>query len=161
MFKTGINAESGEATADQVRVTMLAFEHDIQAANPLDAESSLAVYPDTILITIGPTGGTQETVTWSYSSTTDQLTRSVTSNGTTATVVELSDVTNGSAAVFSYFGPSGTNLVTAPSATASAVPACTTRVRVSLVVSVKAAPTVSQTEDIQLGNVTPGSLSCG
>jgi type II secretory pathway pseudopilin PulG len=118
-----------------VTLALQQMEKDIRAANPLDAFSANC-YDDQIELTLGPTGGTQQTVMWVYSPNTDTLAREiVTGAGCNPTVLGQSDVTtivNGTTPVFSYFNADGTQFDPAL-APLGDIANCTVRVSITLI----------------------------
>jgi len=142
--------------AAQVRITLLQLQHDIQSANPLQTLSSVAAYNDELQLTIQPSN---TLVTWQYNSTTMQLTRQA---GSDTPVVELTQVTNGSAVpVFSYYDHCAINQVNEPQATAASISGATTVVQITLsVANLNSAP-YGTTTRVDIMNQPPGTSRCG
>ena len=162
-----VKAQASTASSDQaaatVRVAMLALQHDIEEANPLDQFSpTVTDYDNELQVTVGPTTGTQIVVTWLYTppsgSSPGTLTRQ---SGSATPTLEVTGVDNGSTPVFAYFGQNGENLVTQLSSTGATVANCSVLVQVTLAVkNVHAAPDAS-TESVQIQDRTPGQVACG
>lgn len=163
------------ANEQSVRFVLTDMAREIRAANPMDVLSttSKSVYNNSLQVELGP-GPTKTVVRWVYdtnptSSTYQTITRQVMSNNTTsATVVSsrivlrrVRNVESGNP-LFRYFGQSGQNLVTSPSATAGDVGNCTIRVRVRVTSDSNPGPQpFTETLDVYLRNRLPGGLGCG
>ena len=145
--------------ASQVRLAQLQLQSDIQSANPLGTQASVAAYGDNLSLTTQPSG---KTVTWAYSPTTKKLTRKV---GTGTAVVVVSNMTNGDPTaggipVFAYFDHCGTNLASQSGATPSSISSGTTVVQVTIsVANVNSAPYGSTTA-VSILNNPPGAVAC-
>jgi hypothetical protein len=127
---------------------MGALQVDLQRANPIQSGTASQVS-----LTVGPTGGSQQTVTWTYTSATGQLTRAVDGG---RPVVELTGVVNATtgAPMFTYSDPGGAS-------SASNVASCTTRVTVAILINpVRASHPYADTMDVELANRAPGSVPC-
>ncbi len=142
--------------AASVRSTLLALQHDIQSANPLQTLPTVADYDDELQMTIQPSN---TLITWQYDSSTMQLTRQV---GSATPQVELSGVTNGtSLPVFSYYDHCAINQVDEPQATAASISGATTVVQVTLsVANLNSAP-YGTTTRVSIMNAPPGASRCG
>jgi len=159
--------------AANVRLALLALQHDIQSANPLAtlSTSNVATYDDELQLTIQPSG---QLITWQYSYTLGNcpgtsstwcgtLTRQAGSN---TPVTELTAVTNGNPSngglpVFSYYDHCAINQVTEPQATSASVSAATTVVQITLsVANLNSAP-YGTTTRVNLMNQPPGASRCG
>jgi prepilin-type N-terminal cleavage/methylation domain-containing protein len=118
-----------------VTLALQQMEKDIRAANPLDAFNSNC-YNNQIELTLGPSGGTQQTIMWVYSPTTNTLAREVvTGTGCNPTVIGSEDVTtivNGTTPVFAYFNADGTQFDPAV-APLDDIANCTVRVSITLI----------------------------
>jgi prepilin-type N-terminal cleavage/methylation domain-containing protein len=144
-----------------VTLALQQMEKDIRAANPLDAFNNNC-YDDQIELTLGPTGGTQQTVMWVYSPTTDTLAREVvTGSGCNPTVSGEQDVTtivNGTTPVFAYFNSDGTqfNPEVAP---LGDIANCTVRVTITLIgqANTDASP-FTEKLSVWLRNRLPGGM---
>ncbi len=157
--------------AANVRIALLALQHDIQSANPLGTLSTVAAYNDKLQLTIQPSG---QLITWRYSyasmncpgtSSTwcGTLTRQVASNTavTELTAVTNGDPSNGGLPVFSYYDHCAINQVTEPQATPASVSASTTVVQITLsVANLNSAP-YGTTTRVNLMNQPPGASRCG
>lgn len=146
--------------ASQVRLVLLQLQSDIQSANPLSTLSTVAAYDDELQMTVQPSG---KLITWQYTPSTETLTRKV---GTSAAVVELTQVTNGNPAaggepVFSYYDHCSTNLVTQAQATPSNISGSATEVEVSLAVDGLDAAPYGSTTTTHIMAQAPGTNLCG
>ncbi len=170
MQQTSSRAIGGENASGAARAGLLQLQRDVEAANPLVGwTSNVSSYENEIQLKLGPAGGTQQTITWSYvsdapgPSCTGTLYRDI---GTTAGVgvPEVTGVTNcrTGTSVFSFFGQQGENiLANLATATAANVTECSVRVEGTLDVSA-GANTVPFTETVsmRLVNWQPGTQPC-
>jgi len=157
--------------AANVRLALLALQHDIQSANPLGTLSTVAAYNDKLQLTIQPSG---QIITWQYSYTSvncpgtsstwcGTLTRQAGSNTalTELTAVTNGDPSNGGLPVFSYYDHCAINQVTEPQSTPASVSASATVVQVTLsVANLNSAP-YGTTTRVNLMNQPPGASRCG
>jgi prepilin-type N-terminal cleavage/methylation domain-containing protein len=167
MQRTGVGAIRSENAAGTARTGLLELQRDLQAANPLvDWTSTVSAYEDELQLELGPTGGTQQRITWSYVSGSGPscrgtLYRSVGSGGP---VPEVTGVTNCQTGlpVFSYFGQQGENLLANPaSVTAAILSECSVRVAGTVRVSAGANTTpFTETASMRLVNWQPGTQPC-
>lgn len=131
MQQVGNRAISGENASTTARAGLLQFQRDLQAANPLVAwTSTVTSYASELQLDLGPTGGTQQTITWSCSSGT--LWRDIGTAAGTG-VPEVTGVTNCASTTnppFSFYDPQGTSLLSIPNSVNSAiVTACSVRIQ--------------------------------
>ena len=133
-------------TTGSVRVVMQALQNDLQAANPLTSTPASGSTSATATIKLGPSSGTQKTITWTVAS--GKLTRQV---GAATAITQLTGVT--SATPFTYYSPNG------PFQTGE-LATCASRINITLVVSTGAnnTPFTAQ-QDVELINVEPGSIT--
>lgn len=167
MQKTGNRAISGENAADMARTGLLQLQRDLQAANPLvNWTTTVTAYENELQVELGPTGGTQNLVTWSYvsgsgPSCSGTLYRAV---GAASGVPEVTGVTNcrTSTAVFSYFGQQGDNLLANPaSVTSTIISECSVRIAGTVQVSAGSNTTpFTETVSMRLANWEPGTQPC-
>lgn len=170
MNKVANREISSENAAGSARTALLQLQRDLEAANPMVAwTSTVTSYQSEIQVKLGPTGGTQKTVTWSYvtsgsgSSCTGTLWRDVgTAVGTGDP--ETSGITNcaTNAPVFSFFGIQGENLLSNPASVTSAIiTQCSVRIQGALTVSAGANTTpFSEAVSMRLANWQPGTQPC-
>jgi prepilin-type N-terminal cleavage/methylation domain-containing protein len=173
MQQVGNRAMSGENASDTARAGLLEFQRDLEAANPLVDWTSTSTcssvpcpvsdFADVVQLELGPTGGTQKTITWSCVSGT--LWRDMgTATGTG--VPEVTGVTNCSSStnpVFSYYGEQGEDLGANnwSSATSAVVTACSIRVQALVDVSAGADTTpFTEQVSVRLANWEQGALPC-
>jgi Tfp pilus assembly protein PilW len=157
--------------AANVRLALLALQHDIQSANPLATLSTVGTYNDELQLTVQPSG---QLITWQYSYTVGNcpgtsstwcgtLTRKA---GSSAPVTEITAVTNGDPSngglpVFSYYDHCAINQVTESGATSASISAATTVVQITLsVANLNSAP-YGTTTRVNLMNQSPGASRCG
>ncbi len=158
-----------------VRFELDQMAREIRAANPivplLNATDASA-YDDQIEVVLGPTGGTQTVVRWSYDTTKEQMVRQVmSSTGSTATVVAQSFYLNRvrnvelGVPVFSYYGQKGEDLVAQTLANQGNLhdPAnCAVRVHIQLTSDSNPGPVpFTETQDVEVRNRLPGNVGCG
>jgi hypothetical protein len=135
---------SHSTTGGSVRIVMQSVQNDLQAANPLTTTPASGSTSSSVVFKLGPSSGSQQTITWAVSS--GKLTRTV---GSSAAVTKLTGVT--SATPFTYYSPNG------PFQTGEAA-SCATRINVTLVVSRGTGWTPYRDQiDVELNNVPPGN----
>jgi type II secretory pathway pseudopilin PulG len=159
-----------------VRFEIDQLAKDIRASNPLVPllnATSAAAYDNQIEMVLGPTGGTQTVVRWTYDTTVEQMVRQVMSGtSATATVVSqafyLARVRNveSGTPVFWYYGQQGEDLVAqglslGPNHTHD--PAnCAIRVHIEVSSDSNPGPLpFTQTQDVEIRNRLPGNVGCG
>lgn len=170
MEKVADQSIYGENAAGLARTGLLQLQRDIEAANPLVGwTTTVSSYGNELQVELGPTGGTQHIVTWSYtwtgsgSSCIGTLYRNV---GTTAGtgVPEATGVDNcrTGAPVFSYFGEQGENLLANPaSVTEAIITQCSVRVQGLLDIAAQpTGPPFSEVVSMRLANWQPGTQPC-
>jgi prepilin-type N-terminal cleavage/methylation domain-containing protein len=158
-----------------VRFELDQLSREIRAANPLvplPNATSASDYGNQIEMVLGPTGGTQKVVRWTYDTASEQMVRQVMSDTSAdATVVSQSffltrvrNVENGTA-VFTYFGQHDTDLVAASIANGGNVnDAANCAVRVHIEISSDSNPgpvPFTETQDVEVRNRLPGNVGCG
>jgi prepilin-type N-terminal cleavage/methylation domain-containing protein len=161
-----------------VRFELDQLSREIRAANPLVPllnATTASAYDNQIEMVLGPTGGTQTVVRWTYDTTAKQMVRQQMSDtSSTATVLGqsffLARVRNIESAtpVFTYYGQQGENLV-AQSLAAGDTPGrrhdaanCAVRVHIELISDSNPGPLpFTQTQDVEVRNRLPGNVGCG
>jgi type II secretory pathway pseudopilin PulG len=153
-----------------VRFELDQLSREIRAANPLVplANATAATdYNNQIEMVLGPTGGTQQVIRWTYDTTKEDMVRQVMSDTSpTATVVATSfyllRVRNveTNTPVFSYYDAVGTDLVAR--AISSDDPAiCALRVHITISSDSNPGPLpFTETQDVELRNRLPGIFQC-
>jgi prepilin-type N-terminal cleavage/methylation domain-containing protein len=158
-----------------VRFELNQLAREIRAANPLVPllnATSASAYDNQIEMVLGPTGGTQQVVRWTYDTTTQRLARQIMSGtSATATVVSQSfflarvrNVETGTP-VFRYYGQQNENLVEQSLADGGNVhDAANCAIRVAIEISSDSNPgplPFTQTQDVEIRNRLPGNVGCG
>ncbi len=156
-----------------VRFELDQLAREVRAANPLVILPNTSSYPSQIEMVLGPTGGTQTVVRWTYdtdpaSPTYEQLSRQIMSDSSTgATVVSTSwylvrvrNLESG-APVFTYYDAFEQDMVADPNYTASDIANCAIRVRIALTSDSNPGPIpFTETQDVELRNRLPGGVGC-
>jgi len=159
-----------------VRFELDQLAREIRAANPLVPllnATSAATYQNQIEMVLGPTGGTQKVVRWTYDTSTLQMVRQVMSGtSATATVVSqsfyLARVRNieTNTPVFTYYGQQSEDLVAQSLALADPnhthdAANCAIRVHIELSSDSNPGPLpFTQTQDVEVRNRLPGNVGC-
>src|SRR5689334_22789699 len=160
-----------------VRFELDQLAREIRSANPLVPllnASSAATYENQIEMVLGPTGGTQKVVRWTYDTAAEQMVRQVMSGtSSTATVVSQSfylarvrNVETGMP-VFTYYGQQNEDLVAQSLALADPFhthDAANCAIRVHIQISSDSNPgplPFTQTQDVEVRNRLPGDVGCG
>ena len=158
-----------------VRFELDQLAREIRAANPLVPllnASAASDYDDQIEMVLGPTGGAQTVVRWTYDTTKEQMVRQLMSDtSATATVVAqsfyLARVRNQETGipVFTYYGQHGEDLVAQSLANGGNVhdaANCAIRVHIDLSSDSNPGPLpFTQTQDVEVRNRLPGNVGCG
>jgi type II secretory pathway pseudopilin PulG len=158
-----------------VRFELNQLAREIRAANPLVPllnATSASTYDNQIEMVLGPTGGTQQVVRWTYDTTTQRLARQIMSGtSSTATVLSqsffLARVRNAETGtpVFTYYGQKDENLVEQALADEGNLhdPAnCAIRVAIEISSDSNPGPLpFTQTQDVEIRNRLPGNVGCG
>jgi type II secretory pathway pseudopilin PulG len=157
-----------------VRFELDQLAREVRASNPLVAlpTTNVADYESQIEFVLGPTGGVQQVVRWTYNTVTETVARQIMSDtSTTATVVSqsflLTHVRNVETAtpLFTYYDAQGVDLVAktlAGNGVASYPPSCAIRVHMILTSDSNPGPVpFTETQDVELRNRLPGIFSCG
>jgi len=160
-----------------VRFELDQLSREIRAANPLVPllnATTAATYENQIEMVLGPNGGTQTVVRWTYDTVNERMVRQVMSGtSSTATVVAQSfylarvrNVESGTP-VFTYYGQQGEDLVAqslalaAPEHTHDAAN-CAIRVHIQISSDSNPGPLpFMQTQDVEVRNRLPGNVGCG
>ena len=158
-----------------VRFELTQMAREIRASNPLVPllnASTASDYGNQIEMVLGPTGGTQKVVRWTYDTTSKQMVRQqMSSTASTATVLNqsfyLASVRNieSGTPVFTYYGQKGENLVAQSLANGGNLhdaANCAVRVSVQLISDSNPGPLpFTQTQDVEVRNRLPGNVGCG
>lgn len=158
-----------------VRFELDQLAREIRAANPLvpllNAPTATA-YESQIEFVLGPTGGAQQVVRWTYDTTKKEMVRQLMSDtSSTATVVAQSfflervlNVDTGTP-VFTYYGQQSEDLVAQTLANGGFIhdPAnCAVRVHIVLTSDSNPGPApFTETQDVEVRNRLPGNVGCG
>jgi type II secretory pathway pseudopilin PulG len=182
LFSTLVSLTNSEERAQRlvsneqnVRFEVNQLAREIRAANPLVPLLNVtnpADYGNQIEMVLGPTGGTQTVVRWTYNTATMKLSRQVMSNtSASATVVAesffLARVRNAESGipVFKYFGQHNQNLVEEAIVNGGNVhDAANCAIRVSIEITSDSNPgpvPFTQTQDVEIRNRLPGNVGCG
>ncbi|HTD50214.1 MAG TPA: prepilin-type N-terminal cleavage/methylation domain-containing protein [Acidimicrobiia bacterium] len=168
-------SESLVNNEQNVRFELDQLARDIRAGNPLvplPNASSAATYDNQIEMVLGPTGGTQTVVRWTYDTTVEQMVRQVMSDtSASATIVTQSfflnrvrNVETGTP-VFVYYGQQGEDLVAqslANGSNANDVANCAIQVHIVLSSDSNPGPLpFTETQDVEIRNRLPGNVGCG
>lgn len=158
-----------------VRFELDQMAREIRAANPLvplPNASGPATYENQIELVLGPTGGTQQVVRWTYDTVKEQMVRQLMSDtSSSATVLAQSFYLNRvrnvetSLPIFVYYGQHGEDLVAQTVANNGYVhdPAnCAVRVHIVLTSDSNPGPVpFTETQDVEVRNRLPGNVGCG
>jgi prepilin-type N-terminal cleavage/methylation domain-containing protein len=158
-----------------VRFELDQLAREIRASNPLVpllTASSAATYDNQIEMVLGPTGGTQTVVRWTYDTAQEEMERQVMSDtSATATVVSqsffLTRVRNveTNTPVFTYYGQQGEDLVAQSLANGGNInDAANCAIQVHIVLSSDSNPgplPFTETQDVEVRNRLPGNVGCG
>jgi len=158
-----------------VRFELDQLAREIRAANPIVPllnAATAADYSNQIEVVLGPTGGAQKVVRWTYDSASEKMSRELmTDTSSTATVISRSfflfRVRNVETAtpVFTYYGQHNQNLVTQTLANGGYLhdPAnCAVRVHIVLTSDSNPGPVpFTETQDVEVRNRLPGNVGCG
>jgi len=158
-----------------VRFEIDQLAREIRAANPLVPllnATTAADYDNQIEMVLGPTGGTQTVVRWTYDTTAEQMVRQVMS-GTSSTATVLSqafylarvrNVENGTP-VFVYYGQHNEDLVAqtlADDGNTHDAANCAIRVHIQISSDSNPGPLpFTQSQDVEVRNRLPGNVGCG
>jgi Tfp pilus assembly protein PilW len=156
-----------------VRFELDQLSREIRAANPLTILDTVTQYSNQIEMVLGPTGGTQQVVRWTYdtnpaSPNYEQLSRQVMSDSSdTATVVSTSwylirvrNVETGTP-LFTYYDFAEHDMVADGNYTNSDLANCAIRVHISLSSDSNPGPLpFTETQDVELRNRLPGGTGC-
>ena len=158
-----------------VRFELDQMSREIRAANPLVPllnAVTAADYQNQIEMVLGPTGGAQTVVRWTYITGQEEMLRQVmTDTSSTATVVSQSWYLNRvrnietNTPVFTYYGQQGEDLVAQTLANNGNLhDAANCAVRVHIILSSDSNPgplPFTETQDVEVRNRLPGNVGCG
>jgi prepilin-type N-terminal cleavage/methylation domain-containing protein len=158
-----------------VRFELNQLAREIRAANPLVPllnATSASTYANQIEMVLGPTGGTQQVVRWTYDTSAEQMVRQIMSGtSASASVVSQSfylarvrNVETGTP-VFTYYGQANEDLVAQTLVNDGNLhDAANCAIRVSIEISSDSNPgplPFTQTQDVEIRNRLPGNVGCG
>jgi prepilin-type N-terminal cleavage/methylation domain-containing protein len=158
-----------------VRFELDQLAREIRAANPLTPlpnAATAATYSNQIELVLGPTGGTQTVVRWTYDSVNEKMSRELmSSTAAGATVLSqsffLTRVRNieSNTPIFTYYGSLNTDLVAqalANNGHKDDAANCAVRVHIVLVSDSNPGPVpFTETQDVEVRNRLPGNVGCG
>jgi type II secretory pathway component PulJ len=158
-----------------VRFELDELARDIRAANPLVPllnATDASAYNNQIELLLGPSGGTQTVVRWTYDTAKEQMVRQIMSDtGSSATVLSqswyLNRVRNVETGipVFTYYSQHGADLVEQTLANQGNLhdaANCATRVHMELTSDSNPGPMpFTETQDVEIRNRLPGNVGCG
>ena len=158
-----------------VRFEVNQLAREIRASNhliPLPNATSASDYENQIQMLLGPEGGTQTVIRWTYDTTAKKLVRQqMSSTLATATVLNqsyyLASVRNveSGTPLFSYYGQSGVDLIAQTLANGGDkddAAYCAVRVRIHVASDSNPGPLpFTQTQDVEVRNRLPGNVECG
>jgi prepilin-type N-terminal cleavage/methylation domain-containing protein len=180
LFSTLVSLTKSEDRAQRlvsneqnVRFEIDQLAREIRAANPLVILDSTTTYSSQIEMVLGPTGGTQTVVRWTYdtdpaSPKYEQLSRQLMSDSSdTATVLATSwylirvrNVEKGTP-LFTYYDANEQDMVADGNYTNSDIANCSIRVHISLSSDSNPGPLpFTETQDVELRNRLPGGTGC-
>lgn len=170
MDKVASREINSENAAGSARSALMQLQRDLEAANPMVGwTTTVTSYQSEIQVKLGPTGGTQKTITWSYATSgsgancTGTLYRDIGTSAGTG-VPEVSGVTNcaSNTPVFSFYGIQGDNLLANPASVTSAIiTQCSVRIQGALKVTGGPNTTpFSEAVSMRLANWEPGTQPC-
>jgi len=156
-----------------VRFELDQLAREIRSSNPLAILPATATYSNQIEMVLGPTGGTQTVVRWTYdtdpaSPTYEKLDRQLMSDTSQtadvlATSWQLIRVRNVESAkpIFTYYDAADQDMVADGNYTASDIANCAIRVRIELSSDSMPGPLpFTETQDVELRNRLPGGTGC-
>jgi type II secretory pathway pseudopilin PulG len=173
LTKSEDRAQRLVSNEQSVRFELDQIAREVRSANPLTILSSATAYPNQIEMVLGPTGGTQSVVRWTYetdpaSPNYEKLERQLMSDASSAATVlatswHLIRVRNVESAkpVFTYYDAADQDMVTDGDYTASDIANCAIRVRIELFSDSMPGPLpFAETQDVELRNRLPGGTGC-
>ena len=158
-----------------VRFELDQLAREVRAANPLVPllnATTASDYSDTIELVLGPTGGAQKVVRWTYDKVREEMVRQLMSDASsTATVVTQSFYLNRvrnvevNMPVFTYYGQHNQDLVQQALANGGNMhdaANCAVRVHIVLMSDSNPGPMpFTETQDVEVRNRLPGNVGCG
>jgi prepilin-type N-terminal cleavage/methylation domain-containing protein len=182
VFQTLVNLTNSEnrsqrlvSNEQNVRFELDQLAREIRAANPLVPllnAVSASDYGNQIEMVLGPTGGSQSVVRWTYDTTSKEMIRQVMSDTSSgATVVSQSffltrvrNIETGTP-VFTYYGQHNEDLVAqslANGGNTHDAANCAVRVHIVLTSDSNPGPVpFTETQDVEVRNRLPGNVGCG
>jgi len=158
-----------------VRFELDQLAREIRAANPIVPllnATTAADYSSQVELVLGPTGGAQQVVRWTYDSVTERMSRELmTDTSSGATVISRSfflfrvrNVETGTP-VFTYYGQHNQDLVDQTLTNGGYLhDAANCAVRVHIVLTSDSNPgpvPFTETQDVEVRNRLPGNVGCG
>jgi type II secretory pathway pseudopilin PulG len=158
-----------------VRFELDQLAREVRAANPLVPllnATTASDYSDTIELVLGPSGGTQTVVRWTYDKVKEEMVRQLMSDtSSSATVVTQSFFLNRvrnvevNMPVFTYYGQHNQDLVQQALANGGNMhdaANCAVRVHIVLMSDSNPGPMpFTETQDVEVRNRLPGNVGCG
>jgi hypothetical protein len=175
LVKSEDRAQRLVSNEQNVRFELNQMAREIRAANPLVpiiTATDATVYSNQIQMLLGPSGGTQEVVRWTYDTSQLLMVRQVMSDTSdSATVLAQSffltrvrNVETGTP-LFRYYGQSGEDLVAQTIASEGDLhdPAnCAVRLHIEIRSDSNPGPLpFTMTQDVHIRNRLPGNVGCG
>jgi prepilin-type N-terminal cleavage/methylation domain-containing protein len=173
LTKSEDRAQRLVSNEQNVRFELNQLAREVRAANPLVILDAKDAYSNSIELVLGPTGGTQSVVRWTYdtnpaSSTYLRVSRQLMSDSSnTATVLATSwfltrvrNVENGNP-IFRYYDAYDQDMVDNENYTESDIANCAIRVHIELTSDSNPGPLpFTETQDVELRNRLPGGTGC-
>jgi prepilin-type N-terminal cleavage/methylation domain-containing protein len=158
-----------------VRFELDQIVREVRAANPIVPllnAATAATYNNQIELLLGPSGGTQTVVRWTYDPVTEKMARQVMSGtGAAATIVSqsffLTRVRNAETGkpVFTYFGQHNQDLVQQALANGGNIhdaANCAVQVGIEITSDSNPGPVpFTETQSVEIRNRLPGNVGCG
>jgi type II secretory pathway pseudopilin PulG len=158
-----------------VRFELDQLAREVRAANPLVplmTATTASDYSNTIELVLGPTGGAQKVVRWTYDTTKELMVRQLmTDTSATATVITQSFFLNRvrnvevNMPVFTYYGQHNQDLVQQALTNGGFIhdaANCAVRVHIVLMSDSNPGPMpFTETQDVEVRNRLPGNVGCG
>ena len=181
-FSTLVSLTSSEdrsqrlvSNEQNVRFELDQLARELRAANPivpLPNATSAGDYSNQIEVVLGPSGGAQTVVRWTYDMSRELMERQLMSDtSASATVLAQSFYLNKvrnvekGLPVFSYYGPQNQDLVAqalAGTGTMNNVPNCAQRVHIVMISDSNPGPVpFTETQDVEVRNRLPGNGGFG
>jgi prepilin-type N-terminal cleavage/methylation domain-containing protein len=158
-----------------VRFELDQLAREVRASNqlvPLLNATTASTYNNQIEMLLGPTGGAQQVIRWTYDTVAERIARQVMSDtSSSATILSqsffLTRVRNveSNTPLFTYYGQSNQNLVAqtlANNGNKNDAANCAVRVAIQIISDSNPGPVpFTETQDVELRNRLPGNWGCG